>query len=498
MYIPPGFWKTELGDIDVIVHDDVFHVFHLCIPSHDRVAHLTSRDGLNWKDEGTALVAGEPGEFDDDQIWTMGVFEFNSRFFMLYTGLSKKERGKIQRVGLATSGDLHTWTKHDRNPVACADARWYEADVDTTHRVDWRDPKVLVDNGVLHAVVSARASTGPSNRRGCAGYFTSTDGYEWEVRPPLHVLGTCYDFETPALCKLKGRYYLTGICGRNRDESVPDVFRVADKVEGPYRRMRHDALLPAGNQVFKPCTWKGTPLYFHNMRGTADWPSGQGQVVTCMPPPKVADVEADGALVLRPFQGWDAVARGPWQECPLERLAEEGTSALGIWQVVDGLLQGECAPGMGAFLLPGAQDSFILECELEPRDACEFGVVFRADDQADCGTFAAVVAGTRRVQLYTQQEHYKTPSAGVTYRWRGRRVVQENALPEECGSTVRLRIVAFGPYVEVSLNDRVLISAVTMASEGGRIGVFAEDGRVALRSARLLPLHPPAAQSAYV
>jgi len=132
MYIPPGFWNNELGDIDVIVHDDVFHMFHLCIPSHDRVAHLTSSDGLNWAEAGTAITTGDPGEFDDDQIWTMGVCEFNGRFLMLYTGLCRKEQGKVQRVGLAVSDDLHTWTKHVGNPVACADPRWYEAEVDAT------------------------------------------------------------------------------------------------------------------------------------------------------------------------------------------------------------------------------------------------------------------------------------------------------------------------------------------------------------------------------
>src|SRR5687767_1974656 len=169
MYVPTGFWKTELGDVDVIVHDKCFHVFYLNIPTHDGVSHLTSMDGLNWTEQPMAISTGNPGEFDDDNIWTMGVFEHEGTFFMLYTGLMRQERGKHQRVGLATSKDLFTWTKHNKNPVACADLRWYEAEVDPTHRVDWRDPKVFKENGVLHAVVSARAGTGPMNRRGCAG-----------------------------------------------------------------------------------------------------------------------------------------------------------------------------------------------------------------------------------------------------------------------------------------------------------------------------------------
>ncbi len=498
MHIPTGFWKNELGDIDVIAHQDLLHAFYLSLPSHDRVGHLVSRDGLNWTEERAALTTGTPGDFDDDQIWTMGVFEFQGTFFMLYTGLCRRERGKVQRVGLATSGDLRTWTKHAKNPVACADPRWYEATVDATHRVDWRDPKVFVEDGLLHAVISARANTGPANRRGCAGHFVSRNGYDWEVRPPLHVLNTCYDFETPALLKLKGRYYLTGISGRDRDRTVPNVYRVADRVEGPYRRMPDDDLLPAGNSVYKPCEWKGMTLYFHNLRGAADWPTGKGETVTCLPPPKVADAEEDGALALRPFPLWDGAARGPWEEIPADRRLAEGTAALGRWTCSGTALRGRSAPGLGAFLLAGQHEGFILECVLECEDAREFGVVFRADDIADEGTFAALIPSTRRAQLYTQQEFLKTPSAGVTYRWRGRRVVQEGSLAGEAGRETRLRVVAFGPYVEVSANDRVLISAVSLARPAGRVGVFAEDGGVVVHGLRIRPLNPPAAWAACV
>jgi len=32
---------------------------------------------------------------------------------MLYTGSSRAEAGRIQRIGLATSADLNSWVKHD-------------------------------------------------------------------------------------------------------------------------------------------------------------------------------------------------------------------------------------------------------------------------------------------------------------------------------------------------------------------------------------------------
>ena len=45
---------------------------------------------------------------------------------MFYTGTSSAEGGLVQRIGLATSSDLITWTKHPDNPVMVADSRWYE------------------------------------------------------------------------------------------------------------------------------------------------------------------------------------------------------------------------------------------------------------------------------------------------------------------------------------------------------------------------------------
>jgi beta-fructofuranosidase len=496
MHIPSGFFKDGLGDIDVITHGDMIHAFYLSIPSHDRVGHLTSRDGLTWAEQPAAIYTGAPGDFDDDQIWTMGVFVHQGRFFMLYTGIAMKDRGKVQRIGLAVSDDLMVWTKHDKNPVIEADPRWYEAGVDGTHRVDWRDPWVYGENGKLYGVISARANQGPVNRRGCAGHFVSTNGTDWELRPPLCVPGCCYDFETPALRKLKGRYYLTGISGKESGGMAPSTVRVADRVEGPYRRIGQADLLPGDNQVFKPCHWKGMPLYFHNLRGIADWEKGGNGVITAMPPPKVADVDADGGLVLRPFTAWSPAALGEEVRYDAARLQAEGEAVVGRWQASGGSLQSEAAvSGYQALLLKEQRESMIMTAEFVAGEAREFGLLLRSHADADDATLVILTPAMRRVQLATLKPFYKTPSAGVTYRWRGRRVVQEWIDPQAWGDRLAVRVVAYGPYVEVSVDDRVAISAVTMVRPAGQIGFFSEDGRVGVRHLTVQPLRPPPCQA---
>src|SRR5689334_7110729 len=142
MIFSKGWSTTEIGDMSAISHDGRLHLFHLCLPSHDIIAHKVSDDGMTWETLPNALHVGDPGSFDDDQLWTMHVFPWKGRFYMLYTAMStaSEEIGLLQRTGLATSDDLITWEKVAHNPVATPHAQWYEADTQDSGRADWRDP----------------------------------------------------------------------------------------------------------------------------------------------------------------------------------------------------------------------------------------------------------------------------------------------------------------------------------------------------------------------
>ena len=59
------------------------------------------------------------------------------------------------------------------------------------------------------------------------------------------------------------------------------------------------------------------------------------------------------------------------------------------------------------------------------------------------------------------------------------------------GRDLRLHLVASREYIELSVNDRVCISAATYAQKSGRIGLFIENARARFGPAALQPLRAP-------
>jgi beta-fructofuranosidase len=143
MYSGRGFREWEIGDIDIIKHEGVYHLFHLVLPNHDYIAHATSNDCINWTRVKNALFVGDPGEWDDDMLWTMNVVRAeDGGFEMFYTGLSQAEHGSYQRIGRATSRDLYEWTKDFSPPYPIESAApHYESPAENARQwVSFRDP----------------------------------------------------------------------------------------------------------------------------------------------------------------------------------------------------------------------------------------------------------------------------------------------------------------------------------------------------------------------
>ncbi len=180
------------------------------------VGHAVSRDLFNWKICDDAMEPSEDDAFDDLATWTGSVVKGpDALWYMFYTGISYREGGLVQRIGLATSKDLYKWEKRkDFQPLA-ADSRLYEKLGESTWPNEtWRDPWVFADpEGGWHMFITARAKTGVDDDRGVVGHAYSIDLLNWEIQAPLSEPGSGFgDLEVTQLSVMDGRPVLLFSC----------------------------------------------------------------------------------------------------------------------------------------------------------------------------------------------------------------------------------------------------------------------------------------------
>ena len=177
---------------------DVCHAFYLCASralgdpnrrhGYTSVGHAISQDLKTWEILPDALAPSDSPAFDSWTTWTGSIVQASlDKWMMFYTGTSRQDGGRVQRVLAATSNDLVNWTKLDGFSIE-ADSRFYEKLADETWPDEaWRDPWVYhseIDQ-LWHMLVTARAKTPAGNFGGVVGHLTSSDLLNWKVLQPL-------------------------------------------------------------------------------------------------------------------------------------------------------------------------------------------------------------------------------------------------------------------------------------------------------------------------
>ncbi len=199
-----------------------YHLFYLQAPWeyagreirhwYVSIGHAVSQNLRDWEILPDAFSRSREGErWDNFTTWTGCVIQHQGLWYQFYTGTTRSEKGGIQRIGLATSPDLISWTKHPENPLIVLDPEWYETlDLNVWHDQAWRDPWVFQhpETGRFHAFITARSNTGPPDGRGVIGHARSVDLLEWEVLPPVSEPGEFGYLEVPQLVPIHQRYYL--------------------------------------------------------------------------------------------------------------------------------------------------------------------------------------------------------------------------------------------------------------------------------------------------
>ncbi len=256
MLIHPG---CHLGDAWFYVEGDTVHAYYLVcpdnVPRHTAwdIAHATSTDLIEWDFHGLVLRRGDDTDWDGVCLATGSVIRHNDRYLMAYTARWNELE---VATGLATSDDLHHWTKAPDNPTTrpppyVVDRPW--SDRPPTH---WRDPFLIEIDGGVHQLVSAARADQPDDASGTVGHAMLDDNSRWKLCEPLQVEAVARELECPTVNQIDGRWFLTFSSFRElfsaqiqKDPSTDlghgTYAMIGDGPLGPFRFVQRHCILPA-------------------------------------------------------------------------------------------------------------------------------------------------------------------------------------------------------------------------------------------------------------
>lgn len=482
MYAGAGYSEWEIGDIDVFQYQGVYHLFHLIIPNHDYIAHAISSDGISWKRVNNALFVGHPGAWDDDMLWTMHAAIYRDKFHLFYTGLSLRDKGIMQRVGVATSDDLMQWDKvtDEQFPVQ-SEAPYYE-DLNNNPRqwLSFRDPFFYSDKDRDFLFVCARAAEGPMSRRGCVAALELIDD-QIVSHPPILYPRMYDDVECPCVFKINDIYYLLG----SIREDIKVRYWFSKELLGEYHSFHSDVLLPKGNYAARVVKDNGHWLIFnfYFMGNTVN-------IKRVLPPPKQLDVDANGRLFLKSYYRWDMMVLSILEQSdfPVPRkLLENPTSELKILE--EGwMLQNRS--GYELFHMISPTSSFIWEGKIRVVGLGKCGLMCDLDEEGN-GYFIPFDVVNGYVSIRVWGSNPQNPKEDFIFT-----DLQSNLYKVNDDLTFDFRLIRYGHYFELSVNGVVRLTLIDYTFSASGFGLYSSSSEIYLNKSRLKALPEPISEYA--
>ncbi|MEO6546372.1 MAG: glycosyl hydrolase family 32 [Ferruginibacter sp.] len=475
MYSGSGFSDWEIGDITVIIYKEVYHLFHLIIPNHDYIAHAISKDGISWKRVNNALFVGHPGEWDDDMLWTMDVCEVDGKFEMYYTGLQRRDRGVISRIGLAVSNNLIDWEKSDKDifPIKPKGIYYETSETNPRKWLSFRDPFRFVYEDEVYLLLCARTITGPISRRGCVGMVKITNDIV-ELLPPLLYPLVYDDIECPCVFELNGRYYLLGSI--REDISVrywfaPDFF-------AEYHSFNDDVVLPRGNYAARTVL-DGKHLLIYNFF----YAQGKTDPLRVLPPPKELGTDDRGRLLLKSYYRWDEMVKKTILQEELTDVVHLFSNPTASSTIEPGKWTCGSRSGFEVFCFQKPAASFIWEGVLIVQGMGKLGFVSDIDPEGN-GYFISLDISKGIIEI--RAWGYNPLNDRHNYIFNK---LQTSSFTVNENNSIRFRLIRYGTYIELSIDGVVKLTLIDYTYTGTGIGVYSASSVLSLQEViiKILP-----------
>jgi len=477
MYTGSGFSDWEIGDITVIIHKGIYHLFHLIIPNHDYIAHAVSNDGISWKREKNALFVGHPGEWDDDMLWTMHVVENDGIFEMYYTGLQRKDRGIISRIGFAYSYDLIHWEKDLKKifPIEPKGIYYETYEQNPRKWVSFRDPFLFKHEGESYILIAARALHGPISRRGCVGMVKIKED-EVELMPPLLYPLVYDDIECPCVFELNGRYYLLG----SIREDIKVRYWFAPNFLEEYHSFHEDVLLPPGNYAAR-IVQDGPHMLLYNFF----YAYGQINALRVLPPPKQLSTDERGRLLLKSYYRWEQMITQTITQEQFNNCKTLLANPTAFYEKQDDKFTCGSRSGYELFCFKKPAANFIWEGILAVEGMGKLGLLTDMDEDGN-GYFISFDVGNGISTIRSWGFNPKDNKQNFIFN-----DIQTAAFKLSEDATLHFRLIRYGNYIELSINGVVKLTLMDYTFSGNYFGLYTASSVISLQHSLLHNLPKP-------
>ncbi|CAC9976198.1 glycoside hydrolase family protein [Flavobacterium panici] len=462
MYSGSGFSNWEIGDVDVFIDEKgMHHLFHLIIPNHDYIAHAVSKDGLSWKRVKNALFVGDPGEWDDDMLWTMHVSKRSDKkgYEMYYTGLKRQDKGIEQKVGRAVSADLIHWEKENFEGLPFkSEAPHYESFSNNPREwISFRDPFKYTYEGEDYLLICARSASGPIYRRGCIG-VAKREKEGFVLQKPLHFPYVYDDVECPCVIEIKGTHYLLG----SIREDVKVRYWSAPEFKGEYCAFHNNVLLPQGNYAARVVK-DGAHFLVYNFY----FADGNVNTHRVIPPPKELDIDKSGRLLLKSYYYWEKL----YQKTILQKDLPQPLPILGN-PTADFVQENEnkwrfgCRSGYEIYCFEKPSMDFVWEGTLAVEGMGKTGFVIECDKEGTA-YYISIDFVNGFVQFRAWGFNEKDVKNNFIFE-----NIQTNQFEIQDNKQIYFKIIRYGNYYELSINDVVKLTLLDFRYNEGKIGIY--------------------------